>query len=182
MAIDLKTGAHAIGNASKLLATRGGAHIYNVVLSTDADNSNLIARGGASDFDQYAEATATEFKGKIQWAAYDRQAETWGYYVEVTADTNALYVFNYPDNPYNSPFDSTKFFYNKAGSVVRAHELKVGDILFTTPESFSGTPEVGAEIDGISKKKLVVVETTESTDTESTDTESTDTEDTDTTN
>ena len=173
MAIDLRTGAHAIGNPSKLLATDGGAHIYNVVLSSDADNGNLIARGAATTFDQYAEATATAFKGKIQWAAYDAVAEAFGYYVEVTEATNALYVYNFPDNPYNSPFDSESLFYNKKGEVVRAHELNVGDIFFLTAEGFDGTPVVGAEIDGISSKKPTVVESTETTET---------TEDTDTTN
>lgn len=151
MAIDLTIGTHATSGVSKLLATHGGAHIYYVVLSTDADNGNLIARGDADTFDRYEEATPTSFKGIIQW-----QAANGNYYVEVTEETDALLVYNEPVSPYSTPAGakSEKAFYVKAGEVARAHELKVGDIFELSAEGFNGTPAVGATIDGVTSKKL----------------------------
>lgn len=156
MAIDLTIGTHAMSGVSKLLATSGGAHIYNVTLTSDADNGNLIGRSAdMKSFDNYEEATATDFKGVIQW-----QATNGNFYVEVTEATDALLVYNPPVSPYDAPaaLKSEKAWYNKAGEVVRAHELKVGDIFELSAEGFEGTPEVGAEIDGITDKKLTINE------------------------
>ncbi len=161
MAIDLAIGKHAMSGVSKLLATSGGAHIYNVVLSSDADNGNLIARGAATTFDQYAEATATSFKGIVQW-----KAANGNFYVEVTEATDALLVYNVPMSPYDEPkLKSEKIFYNAKGEVVRAHELKVGDIFELSVEGFNGTPTVGASVTGVSNKKLTVEDSTETTGT-----------------
>ena len=162
MAIDLAIGKHATAGVSKLLATSGGAHIYNVVLSSDADNGNLIARGDATTFDQYAETTPTSFAGKIQW-----KAANGNFYVEVTAATDALLVYNVPMSPFeDQKLKSETIFYNAKGEIARAHELKVGDIIELSAEGFDGTPVVGATITSVSNKKLVVEDTTESTDTE----------------
>lgn len=154
MAIDLTIGTHAMSGVSKVLATYGGAHIYNVVLSTDADNGNLIGRGAADTFDRYKESTPTSFEGKIQW-----KAANGNFYVEVTAETDALLVYNPPVSPYDAPaaLTSEKAFYNKAGEVVRAHELKVGDIFEVSVEGFDADAEdviVGATVTGVSNKKL----------------------------
>lgn len=154
MAIDLTIGTHAMSGVSKLLATSGGAHIYNVTLKTDADNGNLIGRSeDMKSFDNYEEAAVSEFKGLIQW-----QASNGNFYVEVTDETDALLVYNPPVSPFDAPaaLKSEKAWVNKAGDVVRAHELKVGDVFELSAEGFVGTPEVGAAIDGVSSKKLVI--------------------------
>lgn len=154
MAIDLTIGTHAMSGVSKLLATSGGAHIYNVTLTTDADNGNLIGRSAdMKSFDNYEEAAVTDFEGVIQW-----KASNGNYYVEVTAETDALLVYNPPVSPYDAPaaLKSEKAWYNKAGEVVRAHELKVGDVIELSAEGFVGDPAVGATIDGVQDKKLVI--------------------------
>ena len=149
MAIGYTMTAHATAGVSKLLATHGGAHIYNVTLSTAADNGNLIGRGDMISLDNYAEAAAPSFAGKIVW-----QAANGNWYVEVTDDTDALLVYNVPMMPDKKYAE--KYFYNAAGDVVRAHELKKGDIFEVSAEAFSGTPAKNATIASVSSKKMVI--------------------------
>lgn len=146
---------HADANVSKLLATQGGKHIYNVTLSTAADNGNIIKRGNYISFDNYAEATATTFNGIIRG-----KAANGNWYVEVLEDlgTDALLVYNAPiiEEDYNNAFKKESNFYVGAGEVCRAHELACGDIFEVSALGFSGTPVAGASITTISGKKLVV--------------------------
>ena len=152
MAVDFSVTKHAVAGVSKLLATYGGAHIYNVTLTSAADNGNIIGRGNMVSLDNYAEATPTSFGGKVVW-----QAANGNWYVEVTAATNALLVYNVPMNPYEEgPLSDEALFYNKAGDVVRAHELKVGDIFEVSAEAFTGTPAKNATISTITSKKMVI--------------------------
>lgn len=146
---------HAVAGVSKLLATTGGAHIYNVTLSSSADNGNIIARGNWLSFDNYEEDTATEFDGVVVG-----KAANGNYYVEVLSDQgfDALLVYNVPmiAENYSKKFESEKNFYVGKGEVARAHELKAGDIFEVSALGFEGKPSVGASITSISNKKLVV--------------------------
>ena len=140
---------HAVSGVSKLLATNGGAHIYNVTLSTVADNGNIIGRGDMVSLDNYAEATPTTFKGKIVW-----KASNGNWYVEVLEADNALLVYNVPINADEKKRE--QYFYNEVGDVARAHELVKGDIFELSAEGFSGSPTKGASITTITGKKLVI--------------------------
>lgn len=152
MAVDYSVTKHATAGVSKLLATYGGAHIYNVTLTTAADNGNIIGRGEMVSLDNYAEAAPTTFSGKVVW-----RAANGNWYVEVVEAENALLVYNVPMNPYEAgPLSDEALFYNAAGEVARAHELKVGDIFEVSEEAFSGTPAKGAAISSISNKKMVI--------------------------
>jgi hypothetical protein len=153
MAISYSIEKHATAGVSKLLATNGGAHIYNVTLTSAADNGNLIGRGDMISLDNYAEATAPAFEGKIVW-----QAANGNWYVEVTADTEALLVYNVPmiAEEYSHKFTDEANFFNAAGDVVRAHELKKGDIFEVSAAAFSGTPAKDKTISTITAKKMVV--------------------------
>lgn len=144
---------HAVAGVSKLLATSGGAHIYNVTLSSDADNGNIIGRGEMVSLDNYAETTPTTFSGKVVW-----QAANGNWYVEVVDADNALLVYNVPmiDEDYSEKFKAESNFYNGAGETVRGHELVKGDIFEVSAEGFSGTPTKGATITSITSKKLVI--------------------------
>ena len=68
MAVDFTTN-HADANVSKLLATNYGGHIYNVTLSSAADNGNIVKRGAYNSFDNYAEAQANNFNGIVRGQA-----------------------------------------------------------------------------------------------------------------
>lgn len=152
MATDYSTTKHATAGVSKLLATYGGAHIFNVTLTTVADNGNIIGRGDMVSLDNYTEVTPTSFSGKIVW-----QAANGNWYVEVISADNALLVYNVPLNADESKkFGGETHFYNEVGDVVRAHELVKGDIFEVSAEAFSGAPKKDATINTITEKKLVI--------------------------
>lgn len=135
---------------NKLIATQGGAHIYNVTLTTDAWNGAIIKRGDWLDFDNYAEATATTFAGKVVG-----KAANGNFYVEVTADGNLNYllVYNPPvvEADWNNNFKAEANFYLAAGEVARAHELKMGDIFELSKDGFDGVDDSTADSDIIGK-------------------------------
>ena len=57
---------HAVCFPSKIAASAGSPHIYNITLTTDADNGNIIGRGAYNHLDNYNETTApTGFAAKI---------------------------------------------------------------------------------------------------------------------
>lgn len=153
MAVDISTVKHAVAAPSKLLATNGGAHIFNVELSTAADNGNIIGKSAAmKSFDLYTETAPTAFKGLVQM-----QAANGNWYVEVQQAENALLVCTVPMNPHTGKrLGSEHLFYNAKGEVARAHELKVGDVFEVSAEGFSATPSKGKSITGVTSKKLVL--------------------------
>ena len=147
---------HAEAGVSKLLATNGGAHIYNITVSSDTDNGNIIAKGGWKSFDNYEEAEAISFNGVIR-----AKAANGNFYVEVLEDLDsdeALLVYNTPVNSeqYNKEFQHPKHFFVGEGQVARAHELRKGDVFELSALGFDGEPVVGASITSVSDKKLVV--------------------------
>lgn len=150
MVINYTIAKHAAGYPSKVLAAEGGKHIYNVKLTTAADNGNFVGRGDWLSFDLYEEAAATTFAGIVQ-----EQAANGNYYVEVVTPGDALFVCNIDDHPeeWTNKWKQEGIAYNEAGDVVRAYELAVGDILEISAAGFTATPAVGDEVE-LSGKKL----------------------------
>ena len=109
MAIRYEIEKHAVAFPSKLLAQNGGKHIYNVVLSTDTDNGNLIARGEWDSLDLYKEAAVTTFEGVVR-----EQAANGNWYVEVTDPGDALFVYQQPviAEEWTNTFKKTSNFFN----------------------------------------------------------------------
>jgi len=147
---------HAICFPSKVLAGNMGAHIFNVTLSTAADNGNIIGRGNWNSFDNYSEAACPNgFAAKI----VDKAANG-HWYVEVTAvpaSGEALLVYNSPIIPYETPRELADLsnFWNDKDEVVKAYTLTVGDIFEVSDEAFTGTPVKGKTLT-VASKKLVV--------------------------
>lgn len=144
---------HAVAFPSKLLAQNGGKHIYNVVLSTDTDNGNLIARGEWDSLDLYKEAAVTTFEGVVR-----EQAANGNWYVEVTDPGDALFVYQQPviAEEWTNTFKKTSNFFNAAGDRVRSYELAVGDVFEVSAEGFSKVPTKGAKIQSVTDKKMVL--------------------------
>lgn len=137
--IDVRTNKHIVAFPTKVAAASGSPHQYNVKLDADRDNGTLLVRSAAWDsFDCYAENTSATitFAGLIQ-----NQAANGNWYIEVTAATTALFVYNSPVSEYGEKiFQDEDLFYNKAGDVVRAYALSVGDIIEVSALAFNGTP------------------------------------------
>ena len=140
MALDIKTGTHAASFPTKVASMMGQyGHVYNMVLSADHDNGNLIGRGAYVSFDQYAEAAVpTGFAGRINEQAADGK-----WLIEVTAlgAGETLYVYNSATSPYTErSLRNEKLFYNADGDVVQGATLIVGDVIAVSAVGITGTP------------------------------------------
>lgn len=134
---------HAWGFPSKVLAGYGGGHIFNIRLTKDHDNTHLVGKGNWVAFDEYEEAEAPAFEGVIR-----EQAANGNWYIEVTADTEALFVYDSPiiAEDYNSEFKKEGNFFNEAGKTVKAYTLVKYDIVEVSPEGFEGKPAKDATV------------------------------------
>ena len=153
MSVNFSVGEHATALPSNVLAQDYGAHIFNILLATDADNGNLVAAGDWHSFDVFEEAAVTTFEGKVV-----QKMPNGNWLVLVTNPGDALLVYQKPLTPYESPRELTKesAFYNEAGAIVRCYELRKWDRFEVSEEAFSTTPSVGASITSVASKKMVV--------------------------
>jgi hypothetical protein len=155
MAIRYAIEKHASAYPTKCLASEGGAHIYNIQLSSDTDNGNFIGKGECLELDLYAEDTATEISAKI----LPFKAPNGNFYVEIIDNpSHALFVYQVPqiEEDFTSRFQKESNFFNAADETVRAYDVVTGDIVEISAEGFSGTPAVNATISSITNKKLVI--------------------------
>lgn len=141
--VDVSTKKHGMASASKILAGIGGGHIYDVRLTRNHDNGELILRGDWLAHGEYTEGADTiTFEGVIREASAEG-----GYYVEVTAPTDALFVYNTPVAPYKEKIlRDEKLFYNAVGDTVKAYSLVPGDIFSVTEELFKGKIALGKKV------------------------------------
>lgn len=155
MATSLTYGnTHAKAFPSKLLAQNGGKHIYNIKLSTNTDNGNLVARGDFIDLDSYEEGAVTTFTGTVQ-----KKAANGNYYVEVVNPGDALLIYMQPfiAEEYTNKFLDEKRWFNAANTYARGYELAKGDVFEVSAEGFTtSTITAGASITGVTGKKLVI--------------------------
>lgn len=140
MAIDLvKNTTHVVFFPSKMLAGMGGAHQYNITLTANHDNGTLVGRGAWNSFDNYTEgavAATNDFAGIIRQVNPD---DSTLFYVEATADSDLLIVYNSPKSEYpEAELQNLKLFYNKAGETVRAYSIRKGDIFMLSVDAFTG--------------------------------------------
>ena len=152
MAIKYSIDKHATALPAKVVARQGGAHIYSIELTKDHDNGSFVGKGDFLDLDLYAETDAPAFSGKIQMA--DKNGN---FLVEVTADTEALLVYQDPviEETYNREFMQEANFYNLKGDTVRAYSLVKGDTFWVDKLAFTGDPKVGATV-SVTDGKLTV--------------------------
>jgi len=157
MAIDITKGSHNVAFPSKVLAGMGGAHQFNITLTANHDNGQLVTRGAWNSFDNYLEgavAASNDFRGVIQDIVKDDSSK---FYVEVTADTTLLFLYNSPVSPYGErDLQDESLFYNEVGGQpVRGYELRKGDIIMLSTHAFNGTPVVGKSLTYANGKYVV---------------------------
>jgi len=144
---------HATALPSNMLAQRYAGHLYNIQLTSDCDNGNLVAVGPWIDFDVFEEAEASEFDGEIV-----QQMPNGNWLVLVYDAKGAKLVYQTPLTGYESPRELLKesAFYNKAGDIVRCYDIAPYDRFEASDLAFEGEPEVGAKIKSIKNKKMVI--------------------------
>lgn len=145
MAIDVNVNAtHNIFFPSKLLASSNGKHQYDITLTANHDNGTLVNRGTWNSFDNYNEgsvASSNSFAGVIR---QEDSTNPGNWFVEVTADTDLVILYNSPISPYpEKRLQNEALFFNKLGDVVRGFELAKGDIFEISTSAFTGDPVAG---------------------------------------
>lgn len=143
---------HGTGYPTKVLAERGGAHIFNVKVTKDIDNGRFVARGTWTAGDYYAQAEAVKaFAGEIVGTAVDGK-----YLIEVQGDTDALLVYS---TPYSNVEEKWKepYMYNEKDSIARCYQLKDGDIVAVSKENITGTIAANAKITSINADGQAVI-------------------------
>lgn len=148
MAIKYTIDTYGVSFPTKVAASAGSPHIYNITLTKDTPNGKIVGRGAWQELDRYAEAAAPQ-----NWELTVReQAANGNWYVEVTAlpaTAEVLYIHNpvVIAEDFTKRFADEKNFYTPAGKVGKAYTLILGDILEYSEECFSETPEVGDTIE-----------------------------------
>lgn len=152
MAIGITKVEHISGFPSKIASSAGSPHIYNIRLTVDHDNLQLVGRGAWAAFDEYYEGSVPNgFTGIIR-----QQAKNGRWYVEVTSDTEALLLWNSPLNPYTeTEFSGEEYFYNVQGDTVKGYSLIKGDIFEVSAIAFDGTPVAGKTVTYVNGKYKV---------------------------
>lgn len=160
MAIKYTVEEHAVAFVTKMLASTYGKHIYNIELTADRDNGNVVAKGDFIELDLYKDKASTDVAGVIL-----DQAANGNWYVEVTEPGDGLLVYQVPLNYHESPRDlsSIKTFYNEKGDVVRGYEMAKGDVIELSAKAFDGTPEKGKTLTVADYKWKVVTTAAPST-------------------
>ena len=146
--IQMTIAKHAVAFPSKVLASNGGKHIYNIQLAEAADkfvdNGWFVAKNAFIELDLYSAKAPTTFDGKVVGVAANGN-----YYVEVVTPGDALFVYQVPmiEETYNNNFKKESNYTNAPKQVVRTYELAVGDILEISAEGFDGVVAVKDEVE-----------------------------------
>lgn len=153
--IQVNIAKHAVAFPSKVLASKGGKHIYNIQLAEASDkfvdNGWFVGKGDFVELDLYKAVAPTTFDGKVVGIAANGN-----YYVEVVDPGDALFVYQVPmiEETYNNTFKKESNYTNAPTQVVRSYELAVGDIVEISADGFDGAVEVK---DGVELKAVTGV-------------------------
>ena len=146
--IQVNIAKHAVAFPSKVLASKGGKHIYNIQLAEASDkfvdNGWFVGKGDFVELDLYTAVAPTSFEGTVVGGAANGN-----YYVEVKSAENALFVYQVPmiEETYNNTFKKESNYTNAPKQVVRTYELAVGDIIEISAEGFDGSVAVKDEVE-----------------------------------
>ena len=158
--IQVNIAKHAVAFPSKVLASNGGKHIYNIQLAEAAekyvDNGWFVAKGDFIELDLYKEAAPTSFAGKVVGVASNGN-----FYVEVVTPGDALFVYQVPmiEETYSNVYKKESNYTNAPTQVVRAYELAEGDIIEISADGFADTVAAKDEVElkvisGVTAKQL----------------------------
>lgn len=146
--IQVNIAKHAVAFPSKVLASNGGKHIYNIQLAEASDkyvdNGWFVGKGDFVELDLYKAVAPTTFDGKVVGIASNGN-----YYVEVVDPGDALFVYQVPmiEETYNNTFKKESNYTNAPTQVVRSYELAVGDIVEISADGFDGAVSVDDEVE-----------------------------------
>lgn len=140
MAIAYTIAKHAWVYPSNMLASKGGKHLYNIVLTANMDNGTIVARNNYKELDLYDHKASTGVAAVVR-----DQAANGNYVVEITAAGDGIMLYKEPviAEEYNREFMDEENFFNESGDVVKGYELAVGDRIEVSVLGFDAEPEKG---------------------------------------
>ena len=152
-------GPYAVCFPTKIRSGNCG-HVLNLTLQQDLENGTIRSAGQWIELDNYKDAAPASGNGAAVFQGIIREKSARGnWYVEVTADTTDLLVYQEPviaESNYGKKWISEKNWINEKGDVVRAYTLCKYDIFEVSAEAFSGTPDAGKTVTANAAGKLVV--------------------------
>lgn len=152
-------GPYAVCFPTKIRSGNCG-HVLNLTLQQDLENGTIRSAGQWIELDNYKDAAPASGNGAAVFQGVIREKSARGnWYVEVTADTTDLLVYQEPviaESNYGKKWVSEKNWINEKGDVVRAYTLCKYDIFEVSAEAFSGTPVAGKTVTANAAGKLVV--------------------------
>lgn len=149
MAVGITISKHGWAYPAKSLAEKGGKYIYNITLSADHDNGEVVGKGDFIELDRYKEGTAADLEAVVV-----DTAPNGNFYVEIKNPGTALIIRQVPviEYEFNRSIKEEASFYNEKGDTVRGYELAVGDIWEMSADCFSETVKVGDAVTATSGK------------------------------
>lgn len=140
MAIAYTIAKHAWVYPSNMLASKGGKHIYNIVLTQNMDNGTIVARKDYKELDLYDHKASTGVAAVVR-----EQANNGNYIVEITTPGDGIMLYLEPviAEEYSREFMDEANYFNETGDVVKGYELAIGDRIEVSLEGFDDEPEVG---------------------------------------
>lgn len=152
-------GPYAVCFPTKIRSGNCG-HVLNLTLQQDLENGTIRSAGQWIELDNYKDAAPASGNGAAVFQGVIRGKSARGnWYVEVTADTTDLLVYQEPviaESNYGKKWVSEKNWINEQGDVVRAYTLCKYDIFEVSAEAFSGTPAAKKTVTANAAGKLVV--------------------------
>lgn len=152
-------GPYAVCFPTKIRSGNCG-HVLNLTLQQDLENGTIRSAGQWIELDNYKDAAPASGNGAAVFQGVIREKSARGnWYVEVTADTTDLLVYQEPviaESNYGKKWVSEKNWINEKGDVVRAYTLCKYDIFEVSAEAFSGPPAAGKTVTANAAGKLVV--------------------------
>lgn len=155
-------GPYTVCFPTKLRAASCG-HILNLTLQQDLENGTIRSAGDWIELDNYEDAAPASGNGAAVFQGVIRGKSARGnYYVEVTADTTDLLVYQEPvpaETNFTKPFTVESAWINEEGDVVRAYTLCKYDIFEVSKEAFTTTPtaaSIGKPVTANANGKLVI--------------------------
>lgn len=152
-------GPYAVCFPTKIRSGNCG-HVLNLTLQQDLENGTIRSAGDWIELDNYKDAAPASGNGAAVFQGVIRGKSARGnWYVEVTADTTDLLVYQEPviaESNYGKKWVSEKNWINEQGDVVRAYTLCKYDIFEVSTEAFSGTPAAKKTVTANAAGKLVV--------------------------
>lgn len=144
MAVDISTTTHAVAFPTRIAASAGSPHIFDVKLTANHDNGVFLTLGNYLTLGTYQEGTS---KGTITGTIVEKAANG-DYYVEIaTAGTGTVFIYMPEISPYDEKrFRKEELFYNASGDVVKGYTLSYKDIVSLSAAGFTNTPVVGKAV------------------------------------